>query len=51
MRNSDVNYMSQEDVEQVIAHIPDLKIRKWIDADVGWLFRILYNCALRPRGF
>ena len=48
MRNSDVNYMSQEDFERIIRHIPDLKIRKWIDADIGWLFRILRFSALRP---
>ena len=48
LRISDTNYVSQEDFERVITHIPDLKIRKWVDADIGWLFRILRFSALRP---
>ena len=32
----------------ILNHIPKLKIRKWTDYDVQFLFKILYECALRP---
>ena len=43
-----VNYLSPSQLEDVIHHIPDLKIRKWYDIDVEYLFRNLYWMALRP---
>ena len=42
------NYISPETFEAIINTIPELKIRKWKDWDVEMLFKILYNCALRP---
>jgi len=33
---------------QVIEAIPSLKIRKWLDLDIEYLFRVQYECALRP---
>ena len=42
------NYMNQEDFKKVISAIPELKIRKWDDTDIKFLFKILYFCALRP---
>ena len=42
------NYISPETFETIINTIPELKIRKWKDWDVEMLFKILYNCALRP---
>ena len=42
------NYLSPEKMEEVILHIPDLKIRKSKDEDIVMLFRILRECALRP---
>lgn len=46
--DSNPNYMNQDDFNQVIAAIPRLKIRKWLDSDVEYLFKILYHMALRP---
>jgi integrase len=42
------NYMSMADFDRVIAAIPSLKIRKWKDIDIEYLFKILYHMALRP---
>ena len=42
------NYMNQTDFNRVIAAIPSLKIRKWKDKDIEFLFKILYHMALRP---
>jgi len=42
------NYLNQEDFARVIDEIPSLGIRKWMDADIEMLLRILYWCALRP---
>ena len=42
------NYMNQDDFKRVVQTIPELKIRKWDDTDVKYLFKILYYCALRP---
>ncbi len=42
------NYMSPGQLEQVISAIPELKIRKWIDYDIGYLFKNSYWLALRP---
>ena len=41
------NYMNPEQLNQVIAAIPHLSIRKWDDRDIEYLFRISYHCALR----
>jgi len=41
-------YMNPEQFTQVINAIPQLKIRKWIDLDIEFLFRVQYECALRP---
>lgn len=42
------NYINQEDFARILAAIPSLNIRKWMDGDVIMLFKILYWCALRP---
>jgi len=42
------NYMSPQELEQVIGEIPSLSIRKWKDKDVEYLFRNMYWMALRP---
>lgn len=42
------NYINQNDIKLVIDNIPNLKIRKWLDKDVRFLFKIMYYCALRP---
>ena len=43
-----VNYLSPSQFEDAIHHIPELKIRKWYDIDVEYLFRNLYWMGLRP---
>ena len=40
--------MNQEDFVKVLDEIPRLKIRKWKDDDIRFLFKILYHMALRP---
>ncbi len=40
--------MSPDQLEEVISAIPELKIRKWYDYDVEYLFRNMYWLALRP---
>jgi len=42
------NYMNPEQFTQVINAIPQLKIRKWKDLDIEFLFKIQYESALRP---
>jgi len=42
------NYMNPEQFKIVLDAIPKLKIRKWFDYDVVMLFKIQYECALRP---
>jgi integrase len=46
--DSTPNYMNQDDFDAVIRAIPILHIRKWLDSDVEYLFKILYHMALRP---
>ena len=41
------NYMSPEQMDQLIDYIPQLKIRKWLDKDVEMVYRIAYWCGLR----
>ena len=41
------NYMNPEEFQRVLDHIPQLNIRKWLDEDIQWLFKICYHCALR----
>lgn len=41
------NYIDPQQFQDMIQHIPDLKIRKWKDKDVEMLFKICYWCALR----
>ena len=41
------NYMSPGQLEQVISAIPELKIRKWNNLDVEYLFKNSYWMALR----
>jgi integrase len=43
-----VNYISPETFEKILAYVPNLNIRKQKDEDVQMLFKILYECALRP---
>ena len=45
---STINYINEVDFHRIIAAIPQLKIRKWMDNDVEMLFKILYWSALRP---
>jgi integrase len=42
------NYISLETFDRILETIPALKIRKWIDEDVEFLFKIMYYSALRP---
>jgi len=42
------NYLSPVDFERAMNAIPTLNIRNWEDEDVEYLFRIMYNLALRP---
>ncbi len=42
------NYINPDMFKVILNHIPKLKIRKWTDYDVQFLFKILYECALRP---
>lgn len=42
------NYMSPVQLKQVIDAIPELKIRKWYDFDIEYLFKNCYWLALRP---
>jgi len=42
------NYMNPEQFKMVLNAIPNLKIRKWYDFDIVMLFKIQYECALRP---
>jgi integrase len=39
--------MNEEQFNQILAYIPQLKIRKWEDSDIEWLFRICRKLALR----
>jgi len=45
---STFNYINPHDFERILAAIPSLGIRKWLDKDVEMLMKILYWCALRP---
>ena len=45
---STFNYLSPGDFARVIATIPELGIRKWLDKDVEMLLKICYWCGLRP---
>lgn len=36
------------DFDRILNEIPTLKIRKWKDNDIKWLFKICYWLALRP---
>ncbi len=47
MRSSN-NYINPEDFARVLAEIPRLSIRKWLDEDIQFLFQIMYWCGLRP---
>lgn len=42
------NYISLPTFERILETIPALKIRKWMDEDVQFLFKIMYYSALRP---
>ncbi len=42
------NYINPDLFQVILKHIPQLKIRKWSDYDIQFLFKILYECALRP---
>ena len=42
------NYMSPEQMDQLIDYIPQLKIRKWLDKDVAMTMKIAYWIGLRP---
>ena len=42
------NYINPDLFKVILKAIPQLKIRKWSDYDIQFLFKILYECALRP---
>ncbi len=42
------NHITFKTMQKAIAHIPDLKIRKWIDEDIQFLLWIMYWSGLRP---
>lgn len=42
------NYLSPAKMQEAIDAVPELGIRKWHDADVQMLLRIMYWCGLRP---
>ncbi len=42
------NYINPDLFKVILNYIPKLKIRKWSDYDIQFLFKILYECALRP---
>ena len=41
------NYMPPQQFNELLAAIPNLKIRKWLDRDVEMLFKLCYWCGLR----
>jgi integrase len=41
------NYISPEQFNQIVNHVPQLRIRKWNDKDVQMSMKIAYYCALR----
>lgn len=41
------NYVNGGDLQRILDEIPRLKIRKWSDHDIKFLFKIAYYCALR----
>jgi len=43
-----INHLSFETFLKVLEHVPMLKIRKWLDEDVQFLFMIMYWSGLRP---
>lgn len=42
------NHITYETLLNAIDHIPDLKIRKWLDEDVAFLLKTMYWSGLRP---
>ncbi len=42
------NYINPSQFQIILKAIPGLKIRKWYDYDIVMLFKIQYECALRP---
>ena len=47
MMRSTTNYVNQDDFLRILNYIPFLKIRKWKDEDIKFLFKISYWCGLR----
>jgi integrase/recombinase XerD len=41
------NYLSQEQFDKLIEHIPDLNSRKWTNEEIEFLFKLSYWCGLR----
>ena len=41
------NYISPRQFGDIVAYVPELRIRKWNDVDVQMSMRIAYYCALR----
>ena len=41
------NYIDRDQFNQIIDHVPSLRIRKWKDSDVQMSMKIAYYCALR----
>ncbi len=46
--DSTQNYINPNQFKIILKAIPGLKIRKWYDYDIVMLFKIQYECALRP---
>ena len=42
------NYINPSQFKIILEAIPELKIRRWYDYDIVMLFKIQYECALRP---
>ena len=43
-----ISYITPDQFTRIIEYVPKLKIRRWTDQDIVMLFRILYECLLRP---
>jgi len=41
------NYISPDQFEDIINYVPHLRIRKWLDTDVQFAYKIAYYCGLR----
>ena len=47
MQTGRYNYISPQELQAIVDHIPELKLRKYKAIDVEYLYRIAYWCGLR----